>query len=137
MKILRMTDRITVEAKGVTVTIAPMNHQVKTEVLGMIKVVGGKEVADVGGQTVKAIKHCVKRIDGLEDFNGQEYAVTLDDQGNLTDDCVSEVIAALSDVTLATAMANAAMGAVTTMPKGVEIKINGKPLNKPEPKQGN
>lgn len=137
MKILRMSDRITVEAKGITVTIAPMNHQVKTEVLGMIKIVGGKEHADIGGQTVKAIKHCVKKIEGLQDFGGAPYEVTLDESGNLTDDCVSEVIAALSDVTLATAMANAAMGAVTSMPKGVVIKINGKDLNKPEPKQGN
>jgi predicted extracellular nuclease len=137
MKILRMSDRITVQAKGITVTIAPMNHQVKTEVLGMIKVIGGKEVADVGGQTVKAIKHCVKKVEGLQDFGGADYEVTLDDNGNLTDDCVSEVIAAMSDVTLATAMANAAMGAVTVMPKGVEIKINGKSITKPEPKQGN
>lgn len=40
----------------------------------------------------KSIKHAVKEVEGLETFDGEKYTLSFDGEGNLTDECVSDML---------------------------------------------
>ena len=96
MKIYRTNDRIPVVIGKLTFWLSPLSNDQKFEAAAFTKMKGGKEVTDGIARTRFAIKHGVKRVDGLENYqfsNGEPLALVFEEDGKaLTDDSVELLI---------------------------------------------
>ena len=95
-KIHRLTDRITVEVGDVKFKISPLSyHQKQVVSADLLKAATGD--AEAAMSAVKnGIKFCLKDIEGVivDDEEGNEvpYELDFDDNGELSDDCISELL---------------------------------------------
>lgn len=95
MRISRLSDRFKIKLEGVTVTVAPLSGRQKLEMTSMIKQKeDGKLYLDKPAQEHYLIKHSVKKIEGLKDYDGQDYVLHFDGD-SLSDDCAEEVLSFL------------------------------------------
>lgn len=92
MKILRLKDRVKVKLEELEFKVAPISYQNQVEIDGCKKIVAGEEVDDFGKKVFLMLKYGLKDITGLELHNGKPYKVTLDDDGNISDECINEII---------------------------------------------
>ena len=90
-KILKMSDRINLAIGGVTFTLAPLNYLQKQELAGCTKMIGGEEHYDLVKAQALYIKYSLKKVAGIEGFDGKEYELEFNGD-YLTDDCVSEIL---------------------------------------------
>ena len=91
MKILRTTDRITVKIDDVTLKLAPMNFEQKSEVQGlMMEASKGNTQAGIVGAKL-AVKYSVKDMKGIETVDGDEYSLNFEND-ILTEECVNDLI---------------------------------------------
>jgi len=95
MKIARLSDRFKIKMEGVTVIVAPLSGRQKLEMTSMIKQQNdGKFYIDKASQEHFFIKHSIKEIQGLKDYDGVDY--TLDFDGDcLSDTCGEELLSFL------------------------------------------
>lgn len=90
MKLARLSDRIKLKIGEVTFTIAPVSYFVKKEIGECSRVDGGEQVFDLGKAQYLYIKHALKGIEGINDWDGNAYELKF--VGDcLTDDCLSEL----------------------------------------------
>ncbi len=76
----------------VEITIAPLSGRQKLEMTSMIKQGDdGKLYLDKISQELFLIKHSIKSIKGLKDFDDGEYNLVLSD-GEMTDECADELL---------------------------------------------
>lgn len=92
MVIYRMSDRIPVKLGELTFWIAPLSVDAKGRLLTFSKRVSGEERDVAMEGAAAALKLSVKGVDGLKLADGSPYECEFDEQGNLTDDCVSELM---------------------------------------------
>jgi hypothetical protein len=93
-RIYKRTDRIKVKIDDVTVTIAPLSLDQKTE--AQMLMARGKIEKNFGllqKGVVSILKNSVKHIDGLEDIDGKPYALSFEDESknSLTDSCIDDL----------------------------------------------
>lgn len=133
MKIAKTSDRFEISYDTYKIFISPLKYEHKLEILESIKVDGGVEYSDVKKQAFLAIKYGVKSIEGFQGYDDQDYKVSFDSNGNLTDDCTSEVLEALSQIRINENSALLPVFNFLTGNKsklsGVSIKINGKEID--------
>lgn len=91
-KILRLKDRVKLKTGDVVFTIAPLNQLQKTEIVACTETKGGSDMINLTKASALYIKYSVKDMKGVKDFNDKEYELEFDDSGDLTDDCVSELM---------------------------------------------
>lgn len=92
-KIYRLSDRIDVKVHDLTFKLSPISLSQKQEL--HTHVANGNSTSDMGeilAATRKSIKYCVKGIIGLEDCEGNEYELSFDKDGSLSDDCVEDLL---------------------------------------------
>lgn len=95
MIVYRTTDRVPLKIGKLTLWVSPLSALQKAEVLSHTKIISGVEVADNSKMALYALKHCVKKIDGL---NGTKYAdgskleLSFEDDGSLDDDSLTAVM---------------------------------------------
>lgn len=95
MIISRLTDRFKIKMEGVTLTVAPLSGRQKLEMTSMIRQKDdGKLYIDKPSQELYLVKHSIKGIDGLKDFDGKDYVLSFDGDA-LTDDCSEELLSFL------------------------------------------
>lgn len=95
MRISRLTDRFKIKLEGVTVMVAPLSGRQKLEMTSMIKQrEDGKLYIDKPSQEHYLIKHSVKSIEGIQDYDGKDYVLDFDGD-SLSDDCAEEVLSFL------------------------------------------
>lgn len=95
MRISRLSDRFKIKMEGVTVMVAPLSGRQKLEMTSMIKQRDdGKLYIDKPSQEHYLIKHSVKSIEGLKDYDGKDYVLYFDGD-SLSDDCAEEVLSFL------------------------------------------
>ena len=95
MRISRLTDRFKIKLDGVTVMVAPLSGRQKLEMTSMIKQrEDGKLYIDKPSQEHYLIKHSVKSIEGIQDYDGKDYVLDFDGD-SLSDDCAEEVLSFL------------------------------------------
>ena len=70
---------------------APLSYGQKAELIGCTKLVSGEEVQDTAKMGYLALKYGIKGMEGLEDCHGEPYSPEFDDEGNLTDEAVSDI----------------------------------------------
>ena len=86
-KILKMSDRIKMQIGEVTFILAPFTYEQKMEMSDSVKVVSGQDVIDVFKVKTMMLKYGLKKVEGIED-----YELSFDSQGNLSDECISEIL---------------------------------------------
>lgn len=86
-KILKRTDRIKFKVGEVTFTLAPFTYEQKMEMSECITTKAGVNRVDMFKTQTLMLKYGVKDIDGVED-----YELEFDSSGNLTDECISELL---------------------------------------------
>lgn len=91
MKILKMSDRISLKIGEVTFKLAPLNYMKKQELSECTKIIDGNEVYDLLKAQFLYIKYSLKEVLGIESYDGKEYKLEFDGDC-LTDDCVSEIL---------------------------------------------
>ncbi len=92
-KIYRLTDRIDVKVHDLTFKLSPLSMSQKQELHSHVS--KGNSAGDMGEiltATRKAIKYCVKGISGLEDCDGNDYELSFDGDGSLSDECVEDLL---------------------------------------------
>lgn len=92
MKILRLKDRVKVKLEELEFKIAPLSYQQQIEIDSCKKIVSGDEVDDYGKKVFLMLKYSLKEVKGIKLHNGKPYKIELDDDGNITDECVNEII---------------------------------------------
>jgi hypothetical protein len=125
MKILRLEDRFKINLNGVIITVAPLAGRQKLEMTSMIRQhPDGKLYLDKPSQELFLIKHSVKSVEGLKDYDDQDYA--LEFEGNeLSDNCAEELLSFLVNTWFTVANTQAIRGEF-----GAVINpIDGKALN--------
>jgi hypothetical protein len=91
-KILRMSDRIKIKVKDITFTIAPLSQLNKMEMTSSIDtVVGGNQEYSLAKARRVLMKYGLKGLEGVTDYNGKPYELEFDHNGDLTEECLSEV----------------------------------------------
>jgi len=110
MKIARLTDRFKIKLEGVTVMVAPLSGRQKLEMTSMIKQrEDGKLYIDKAAQEHYLIKHSIKAIEGLQDYDGKDYILYFDGD-SLSDNCSEEVLGFLVNTYFTTANTQAMNG---------------------------
>lgn len=137
MKIFKTTDRLKVKIDGVTVYLAPLNFEQKSEVQGlMVKASKGDTQSGLAGARL-AVKYSLKKVDGVEDFDGNKYELELEDNV-ITDDCLQDIINStmseklqITACTILTGIPSKIIDPITKLPlKGVSILKNSKRVQK-------
>jgi len=90
-KILKIKDKVKLTIGDVIFTLSPLNYMQKQELAECTRIVDGSEVFDLLKAQVYYIKHALKAVDGIEDYNGDKYELEFEND-SLTDECVSEIL---------------------------------------------
>lgn len=90
-KIYRASDRIPVQIDDITVVIAPLTFNQKSELQSIMLSAKSDPMNAVKGARL-AIKFAVKEVRGLEDIDGKEYKITTDDSGLISDESVDDLL---------------------------------------------
>lgn len=88
MKVLRLSDRITVNFETFSIKIKPISFEERSIIESFNKIVSGEVVTDWNKVLFHTIKFCIADIQGLKDFNDQPLICEFKD-GYITDDMVS------------------------------------------------
>jgi hypothetical protein len=92
-RIYKRSDRITVKINDVTLKLAPLSIDEKTEIQqAMLNGRAKADLKEVTRGTALSLKYSIKGISGLLDSDDNEYKLQFDDKGYLTDDCVSDLL---------------------------------------------
>lgn len=131
MIIYRMTDRIPIKIGGVTFQVAPLSHYQKATLLEFRKTLKGVELIDSFKLTEKVMACSIKGVDGLTLRDGSPYELKWDDSGELTTDCVAELMQVDGFEKMIQVVQKFAFDSITD-PKleGVEIDFGAVPLKK-------
>ena len=106
MIIYRLTDRIPVDIGEVRFWVSPLSYEQKSQISSCVDMQAGEQEQDRLKMAQLTLKYSVKEVDGLKDSSGDDYTLTLDESGVLTDDCVSELFQMANVSTLITVTAN-------------------------------
>jgi hypothetical protein len=123
VKIFRTSDRIPVKIDDVTITVAPLSFDQKTE-LQTVMMSASKEPMNAVRGARLAIKFAVKAVAGIEDMDGNSYKVELGEDGLLTDACVDELLN-MEETPRLIAVCSQMIGGV---PKGIVDPSTGKAM---------
>lgn len=125
MIIYRLTDRIPVKIAKLTFWIAPLSFEQKSNLLDCKKMEAGKEVVDGGKRAKLALQYAIKKVDGLKCSDGTDYALKMDEAGNLSDESVDE-LSGLNCLGPLVSVCLGLMNGVSDMKvEGVEINLKG------------
>lgn len=91
VKLPRMKDRIHLKIDSVTFVFAPLSRFHKKEMNQHTNTVNGETVTDLFETQCLYIKHGLKEIKGITDYDGNDYELEFEGE-SLTDDCVSELL---------------------------------------------
>lgn len=140
MLIYRKNDKVTVEIDGIEIKVSPLTFGQKSELQGhMMKAVDG-EMDEAMTSVRKSMKYCIKEIKGIEylDEDGEkhEYQLQFED-GQLTDDCIDELLNLPISAKLSTVCSNMLQGVPDKILDDSGNEIEGIKVKKPgEPKPG-
>ena len=121
-KILKRTDRIKFKVGEVTFTLAPFTYEQKMEMSECITTKAGVNRVDMFKTQTLMLKYGVKDIDGVED-----YELEFDSSGNLTDECISELLYLDQSITMLSACYEVHNGLPDKLlTEGVELEVVSK-----------
>lgn len=123
MKVLKLSDRISIKQNGLEIVISPLSYEQKIELAGLAKIDAGENVVKTMSQIAKTLKACVKDIKGLTNYDDTPYELSFVD-GYLSDECVDEIIQTLGNEEILQTMIKAIGGEMKV--EGAEITVSPK-----------
>ena len=92
-RIYKRSDRIAVQIDDLTIKLAPLTFDQKNEIQqNMIDGAAKKDLATMSRAVSLALKYAVRGISGVECSDGSKYELAYDDAGNLTDECIDDLL---------------------------------------------
>lgn len=91
MKIFSTSDRIPFVIGEVRFLISPLTWRQRGELLALMQG-GGKEAVDRYAFSANCLKFSIKGISGVTQSDGTPYVLEFDENGSLTDECVSDIM---------------------------------------------
>jgi hypothetical protein len=83
-----------VKLGDLTFHFSPLLVWAEVDIMSVYQRKSGSVEVDASMAAYKAVKHCLKRLDGdIEYQDGTKFELRFDSQGSLTDECVTEVLA--------------------------------------------
>jgi hypothetical protein len=129
MKVLRKSDRVKFKIEKVEFTIAPLSYRDRIELSTSTKNAAGETVTNYLEQTLLLIKKCLKKVDGLKDYEGNDYILEFNgietNSAELTDDCADELLMCFQNSKAVTALVQSSMGNTEDV-DGVKFTVLGK-----------
>jgi hypothetical protein len=95
VRVMRDCDRLAVkisEGDGVCLSLKPLNYWQKSEVMSLAELQEGEVVNKTRTATILAIKYSLRGTKGLVDYDGNRYELTFDEEGNVSDDSVTDIL---------------------------------------------
>lgn len=92
MIIYPLSHRVSVTIDKVVFKIAPLNRFQKMQIVSQVSIKGGSELSNYVEMAALGLKYSIKGVTGLSLPDGSDYELAFEDDGNLTDDCVSELM---------------------------------------------
>jgi len=122
--IYRLTDRIPVKIGPVTFHLSPLSHYQKAALLDFRRQMKGEEIVEMFKLTERVLACSIKKVDGLTLTDGTDYELSFDQNGELTSDCVGELMQLdSSDKLIEVAQKFAFQGIADLGLDGVEIDL--------------
>lgn len=92
MKIYRTSDRLQLKIEDIVFYVSPLDYATKMSIqdLGLKAAKGSMESAMEMFSLV--LKRSVKGVKGIENQDGSAYELEKDENGNLTDECVNDLL---------------------------------------------
>ena len=128
MKILRVTDKVTIKASDIAIDINPLNYEQDIEISNCVKISAGKEINDINKQTELMIKYSVKELRGATGYDGESFTISRDGSA-LTIDQVSDVVRILMKTKLLGAISQTVFSASVPELSGVKFLVNDKEVD--------
>ena len=121
-KILKRTDRIKFKVGEVIFTLAPFTYEQKMEMSECVTTKSGISRVDMFKTQTLMLKYGVKGIEGVDD-----YELEFDSNGNLTDECISELLYLDQSITMLSACYEVHNGLPDKLQtEGVELEVVSK-----------
>lgn len=120
MVIYKSSDRVGVKIGDVLVKLSPLTALQKANLMGLTKMVGGREVADTSLMAIMTIKYCVKEVSGVDAkfADGSDFSLSYDPDGSLSDESLSSVMQVIDNGTLTNIAAQ-------LLTKGMDLSVPG------------
>ena len=91
-RIYKRTDRVTVKIDEVTVKLAPLTLDQKTEIQQQMLLAHSKSDIKAAQNGISlALKYALKGLDGIEDGDGNPYKLQIEGD-ELTDECIDDLL---------------------------------------------
>lgn len=84
--VYRTSDRIKVKVGELVISVSPLNRYQKAKVQDLT--MQGKDI----DAAYEALRSGIKGVEGLYDINGEPYGLKLDDNKELTDECIDDLM---------------------------------------------
>ncbi len=92
-RIYKRSDRVVVKIDEVTVKLAPLSLDQKTQIQhAMILGRGKGDIKEATRGIALAMKFSVKALEGVEDSDGNPYVLQFEADGGLTDECIDDLM---------------------------------------------
>jgi len=115
MIIYKVTDRIPIIVGPVTFWVAPLSWSDKMEILSHYKLKAGEERLNHLEIAMRTIQLSLKKVDGLKYADGTDYELSLDENGNVTQESVSEIMQLSGSHHLVTVCGQFAVGEIKAL----------------------
>jgi hypothetical protein len=121
-RIYRTTDKISYKIGELEIKISPLSVHDKATLHDLIiKSRDGGSKAMIDG-SIFALKAAIKEVTGLVDTEDKEYKVSFDDNGYLTDSCISDLMNIEESSRMIALCSQLLAGIPSVLPEGVTLK---------------
>lgn len=128
--IYRITDRIEIKIDDFKIKIRPMTIAERSQVVeALSEAQKSNSVAKINEASLIPIRICLKGLDGVQDSNGEPYQLQFEDDGLLTEECLSDLLSMGSQGKIA----EICMGLLNGIPE--KLQIEGVEFAKPSAKK--
>jgi hypothetical protein len=123
MRIYKRSDRIKVKIEDITVTLAPLSFDQKSEAQEMISRGTVKQDLRLLSKGIaQMVKYSVKKVDGLEDAEGNPYQLDFDGD-SLSDSCLDDLL----NLEVQEKLQSACLSLLRGIPREI-VDSHGKPI---------
>lgn len=96
MKVFRLTDRIPLSIKigeeTIFFLVRPLSFDEKAKISSLAMIDSGLERRDSLAAVKMCLKHCLKDVKGIKNHDDTDYKLEFDDAGNLSDQCIDDLL---------------------------------------------
>lgn len=104
--IYRKTDLIKLQIGDLIFSLKPLSYLERTEIMGCLVNNEGEVVENAAKATFLAIRYTIRKIDGATLSDGSKYELEFNEAGNISDECIDDLLNIDTDGKLGLAITN-------------------------------